>query len=53
MQLIDSIEIAASELIAIFDTKIYPELIFEKSKGEKKEAVIMGGQPGSGKSSTV
>lgn len=41
------------ELELIFDTKIYPELFFKKSKGSKKEAAIIGGQPGSGKSSAV
>ncbi len=46
-------KISISELEIIFDTKIYPEIIFEKSKGVKKEAVIIGGQPGSGKSSAV
>ena len=45
--------LSISELGLIFDTKIYPELIFEKSKGPKKEAAIIGGQPGSGKSSAV
>ncbi len=46
-------KLSTSELEIIFDTKIYPELIFEKSKSSKKEAAIIGGQPGSGKSSTV
>ena len=46
-------KLSLSELATIFDTKIYPELIFEKSKGSKKEAAIIGGQPGSGKSSDV
>ena len=41
------------ELEIIFNTKIFPELIFEKNKGVKKEAAIVGGQPGSGKSSAV
>ncbi len=45
--------LATNELEFIFNTKIYPELIFEKSKGIKKEAAIIGGQPGSGKSSAV
>ena len=46
-------KLSTSELEIIFNTKIYPELIFEKSKGIKKEAAIIGGQPGSGKSSAV
>jgi len=46
-------KLSTSELEVIFSNKIYPELIFEKSRGGKKEAAIIGGQPGSGKSSTV
>lgn len=46
-------KLLSTELELIFDTKIYPELIFEKNKGIKKEAAIIGGQPGSGKSSAV
>lgn len=46
-------KLSVGELELIFDTKIYPELFFKKSKGVKKEAAIIGGQPGSGKSSTV
>lgn len=45
--------LSTDELEVIFSTKIYPELIFEKSKNTKKEAAIIGGQPGSGKSSAV
>jgi predicted ABC-type ATPase len=46
-------KLSISELETIFNNKIYPELIFEKSKGDKKETAIIGGQPGSGKSSAV
>lgn len=46
-------KLSTSELDVIFSNKIYPELIFEKSRGSKKEAAIIGGQPGSGKSSAV
>ncbi|MDQ5962545.1 MAG: UDP-N-acetylglucosamine kinase [Patescibacteria group bacterium] len=42
-----------SELERIFNAEIYPELIFGKSCDNKKEAAIVGGQPGSGKSSVV
>lgn len=41
------------DLELIFTTKIYPELIVDKNIHPTKEAVIIGGQPGSGKSSTV
>lgn len=51
--MIDMEKLSNDELEIIFNTKIYPELIFEKSKGTKKEAAIIGGQPGSGKSSAV
>lgn len=46
-------KLSVTELDIIFNTKIYPELIFEKSKGVIKEAAIIGGQPGSGKSSVI
>lgn len=46
-------KLSVSELELIFDTRIYPELFFKKSKGIKKEAAIVGGQPGSGKSFVV
>ncbi len=46
-------KLSTDELELIFSTKIYPELIFEKNKSFKKEAAIIGGQPGSGKSSAV
>ena len=46
-------KLSVDDLEIIFDTKIYPELFFKKSKGAKKEAAIIGGQPGSGKSFAV
>lgn len=42
-----------SELQKIFDQEIYPEIIFGKNSKPVKEAAIIGGQPGSGKSSAV
>lgn len=46
-------KLSTDELELIFSTKIYPELILGKCKSFKKEAAIIGGQPGSGKSSAV
>ncbi len=46
-------KLSTNELDKIFDTEIYPELIFGKGGSDVKEAAVIGGQPGSGKSSVV
>jgi predicted ABC-type ATPase len=46
-------KLSPEKLQEIFDTRIYPELISGKNKESNKGAAIIGGQPGSGKSSAV